>query len=114
MVTVKCDMCGKDISNHDDGRTTINFPKEYCFVCFDVCRECANKIEEFIKAAHTTSEKQETINKCNKEYCKGCEFFIYNSSVLSPNKLHIGCEKSKQVSIVDLEHTVKPEDFYKE
>lgn len=137
MVTVKCDMCGKDISNHDDGRTTVSFSKEDKFVCYDVCRECANKVEEFIKAAHKyycepiSPEEQEAMdkwkeglsetamfkkekNKCNKEHCEGCESFIYTSSVLHPNKLHIRCEKSKQVSIVDLEHTVKPEDFYEE
>lgn len=114
MVTVNCDMCGKDISNHDDGRTTISFPKEDCFVCYDVCRECANKIEEFIKASHATPEEQETMDKCNKEYCKDCESFNYTSSVIEPNKLHVKCEKRKQVSIVDLEHTVKPEDFNEE
>lgn len=105
MVTVKCDMCGKDVSNHDDGRTTISFPKEDCFVCYDVCRDCANRIEEFIKTAHKAPEEQE--NKCNREKCEGCESFIYSSSVLQPDKLHVRCEKRKQVSIVDLEHIVR-------
>lgn len=114
MVTVKCDMCGKDISNHDDGRTTISFPKEDCFVCYDVCRECANKIEEFIKTSHITPEEQETTDKCNKEYCEGCDFFASIESPLLLNKLHIRCEKTNQFRVVDLEHIVKPEDFYEE
>lgn len=137
MVTVKCDMCGKDISNHDDRRTTISFPKEECFVYYDVCRECTNKIEEFIKASHKyfcepiNPEEQEAFdkwkeglsetalfkkeeNKCNKEHCDGCKSFIYTSSVLHPNKLHIRCNKINRSGVVDLEHTVKPEDFYEE
>ena len=53
-------------------------------------------------------------NKCNREKCEGCESFMCTSSVLDPYKLHIKCEKRKQVSIVDLPHTVKPEDFNEE
>ena len=113
MVTVKCDMCGKDILN-DDGRITISFPKEDCFVCYDICKDCSNKVEEFIKATHKVSEEQK--NKCNREYCKGCESFDYTSSVLNPDKLHIRCNKTNQFRVVDLEHIdiVKPEDFYEE
>jgi hypothetical protein len=59
-------------------------------------------------------DKEEQENKCNKEYCKGCESFDYTSSVLNPDKLHIRCNKTNQFSVVDLEHTVKPEDFYEE
>lgn len=72
MVTVKCDMCGKDILN-DDGRTTFSFPKEDCFVCYDVCRDCANKVEEFIKVSYKHSceplnpEDQEALDKMTRE-----------------------------------------------
>lgn len=68
--------------------------------------------EEYNKALQGIKTYAE--NKCNSEKCEGCEFFIYTSSVLNPHKLHIRCEKRKQVSIVDLGHTVKPEDFYEE
>jgi hypothetical protein len=57
---------------------------------------------------------KEEQDKCNKKYCKDCEFFIYTSSVIEPDKLHIRCNKTNQFSVVDLEHTVKPEDFYEE
>lgn len=63
---------------------------------------------EVLKGIKTYAEKK---NKCNREKCEGCESFMYTSSVLDPFKLHIRCEKRKQVSIVDLEHIVKPEDF---
>lgn len=56
-------MCGKDILN--DGRTTFTFPKEDCFVCYDICKDCSNKVEEFIKAAHIIPVEQE--NNCNRE-----------------------------------------------
>ena len=111
MVTVKCDMCGKNILN-DDGRITVSFPKEECFVCYDICKECSNKVEEFIKTSHKVPEEQK--NKCNREYCEGCESFVSMESPLLLNKLHIGCHKLNQTRIVDLEHTVKPEDFYEE
>lgn len=130
-------MCGKDISNHDAGRSTVSFPKEDNFVCYDVCRDCANKIEEFIKVSHKyfcepiVPEEQEAIdkwkedlsklamfnkdqNKCDKEHCEGCESFKYTSSVLNPDKLHIRCNKTNHFGIVDLGQTVKPEDFYEE
>lgn len=119
MVTIKCDMCGKYILN-DDRRISISFPKEDCFVCYDICEECSNKIDEFIKESHKQycepiiPEEQETFDKCNKEYCNGCESFNYTSSVLEPNKLHIRCNKTNQFRVVDLEHKVKPKDFYEE
>lgn len=69
-----------------------------------------NKALQGIK---TYAEKKDQ-NKCNRENCKGCESFIYTSSVLSPDKLHIRCNKSNKISVVDLEHTVNPEDFYEE
>lgn len=56
MISVKCDMCGKDVTN--DGRTTLFcFPHEQSFSSYDVCKECSNKIEEFIKSSDKRKEK---------------------------------------------------------
>jgi hypothetical protein len=66
---------------------------------------------EALNGIKTYAEKND---ECNKKYCKDCEFFIYTSSVLNPDKLHIRCNKTNQFRVVDLEHTVKPEDFYEE
>lgn len=83
-----------------------------------------NKALEFIKSyklKHNYTMTREEIenynkeeNKCNKEHCEGCESFIYTSSPIHPNKLHIRCNKTNHFGIVDLGHTVKPEDFYEE
>lgn len=134
MMTVKCDMCGKIIAEGDK-QTNYSISHETGFSCYDICEECSNKVEGFIKAAHKyfcepiNPEEQEAIdkwkeglsetamfkkeeNKCNKEHCEGCESFDYTSSPIHPNKLHIRCNKTNQFGVVELEHTVKPEDFY--
>lgn len=136
MIIVKCDMCGKNIANGDK-RTTYSISHETSYSCYDICEECANKVEEFIKASHKyycepiIPEEQEAMdkwkeglsktamfnkekNKCNKEHCEGCESFNYTSSVMRPDKLFVRCGKRNTMVLVDLEHTVKPEDFYEE
>lgn len=56
-------------------------------------------------------EIRELENGCDCEYCEGCEDFLYNSSVLKPDCLHIECLKNQRHNIVGLECKVKPEDF---
>lgn len=104
MVSIKCDMCGKDILNDRD-RISISFPHETSFTCYDLCEECSNRVEEFIKARH---------NKCNREYCEGCEHYQYASSILHPNKLITGCIEKKNSITVNIDYKVKPKDFNEE
>lgn len=107
MVTVKCDMCGKDIANNER-QSSYSIPHEIGCSYYDICEECSNKVEEFIKAT-----KKDQI-KCDKVKCEGCKSFTYTSSVIQPNKLHVRCNKINEFAVVDLEHIVKPEDFYEE
>lgn len=115
MVTIKCDMCGKDILN-DDGRTTFSFPKEDCFVCYDICEECSNKVEEFIKASHEPSCEpidHEEVNesKCDWERCIDCDEFIYTSNPVTPYKLNVMCNKYNKSFVTDIDNVVTPKDF---
>ena len=115
MVTVKCDMCGKDILN-DDGRTTVSFPKEDCFVWYDICKECSNKVEEFIKVSYKHSCEpinHEEVNesKCDWERCIDCTEFIYTSNPVVPFKLTVTCNKNNKSFTTEIAHDVTPKDF---